>query len=105
MAKGKTKKKEQRVRPLADRVLVQRIEENETTIGVIIVPDTAKEKPLQATVIAAGSGRRGDDGDLVTSEVKAGDRILIVKYAGSEIELDGEEYVILKKDEILGILQ
>jgi chaperonin GroES len=104
VSKG-NKKQQQRVRPLADRILVQRIEEGETTIGGLIVPDTAKEKPLRATVIAAGPGRRTDDGDLVQPEVKAGDRVLIGKYAGNEIEIEGEEFLILREDEIFGILE
>ena len=105
MAKNKVKKKEQRLRPLADRVLVQRIEEAEGKVGSIIVPDTAKEKPQQAKVIAAGAGRRTDDGDLVAPEVKAGDRVLIGKYSGNDVEVDGEEYTILNEAEILGILE
>jgi chaperonin GroES len=105
VAKGSAAKKTERVRPLADRVLVQRFEDEETKVGGIIVPDTAKEKPLRAKVIATGPGRRTDDGGLVKPEVTAGDRILIGKYAGNDIEMDGEEFLILREDEILGILE
>lgn len=103
MSKGT--KKARQVRPLADRILVQRIEEGETTVGGLIVPDTAKEKPLSATVIAAGPGRRTDEGKIVPPEVKTGDRVLIGKYAGNEIEVAGETFLILREDEIFGILE
>jgi chaperonin GroES len=93
-----------KVRPLRDRVLVRRIEEEETRKGGIIVPDTAKEKPQQAEVIAVGSGRLLEDGTVVPLSVKAGDRVLVGKWTGTEVKLDGEDYLILKEDEILGIL-
>jgi len=93
------------VRPLRDRVLVQRIEEAEQRIGGIIIPDTAKEKPQLAKVIAVGNGRVTDDGKTVPLDVKAGEFVLIGKYAGTEIKLDGEEYLIVREDEILGVAQ
>jgi chaperonin GroES len=93
------------VRPLRDRLLVKRIEETEQRIGGIIIPDTAKEKPQQAKVIAAGSGRVNDDGKTIPLEVKAGDYVLIGKYTGTEIKLDGEEYLIVREDEILGVAE
>ena len=92
------------VRPLRDRVLVKRIEEQEQKVGGIIIPDTAKEKPLQAEVVAVGSGRVLDSGERVTPAVKAGDKVLIGKWSGTEVKIDGEEMVILKEDEVLGIL-
>jgi chaperonin GroES len=93
------------VRPLHDRVLVKRLEAQEQRIGGIIVPDTAKEKPQQARVIAVGRGRVNDDGKTIPLEVKAGDHVLVGKYSGTEIKLDGEEYVILREDEILGVAE
>jgi len=93
------------VRPLRDRVLVKRVEEQEQRIGGIIVPDTAKEKPQQAKVIAAGSGRINDDGNTIPLDVKVGDHVLIGKYSGTEIKLDGEEYLIVREDEILGVAE
>jgi len=93
------------VRPLRDRVLVQRIEEAEQRIGGIIIPDTAKEKPQLAKVIAVGNGRVTDDGKTVPLDVKEGEFVLIGKYAGTEIKLDGEEYLIVQEDEILGVAQ
>jgi chaperonin GroES len=93
------------VRPLRDRVLVKRVEELEQRIGGIIIPDSAKEKPLQAKVIAVGSGRVNDKGERFPLDVKAGDYVLIGKYTGTEIKLDGEEYVIVREEEILGIAE
>jgi chaperonin GroES len=93
-----------KVRPLHDRVLVKRIEEETQTKGGIIIPDTAKEKPQEGRVIAVGSGKVLDDGTLRPLEVKAGDRILFGKYSGSEITLESEEHVILREDDILAIL-
>jgi chaperonin GroES len=92
------------LRPLHDRVLVRRLEEQETVRGGIIVPDTAKEKPQQAEVVAVGNGKLLDDGQRANIEVKAGDRILFGKYSGSDIKIDGQEYLILREDEILGVL-
>jgi chaperonin GroES len=93
------------IRPLHDRVLVQRLEEGEQKRGGIIIPDTAKEKPQQAKVIAVGNGKLLDSGERTAVEVKAGDRILFGKYSGSEIKVDGNEYLILREDEILGVLE
>jgi chaperonin GroES len=93
------------VRPLKDRVLVKRIEEPEQKVGSIIVPDSAKEKPQQAEVVAVGSGRVLDDGTKVALDVKAGDKVLVGKWSGTDIKIDGEEYLILKEDELLGILE
>ncbi len=90
--------------PLADRLLVRRIEEQETVRGGIIIPDTAKEKPLKAEVVAVGSGRLLDNGSRVEPAVKAGDKVLIGKWSGTEVKIDGEEYVIVKEDELLGIV-
>jgi chaperonin GroES len=93
------------VRPLHDRIIVQRIDEGEQNVGGIIIPDSAKEKPQQGTVIAAGNGSAKDDRKRIPLEVKAGDRILFGKYAGQEIKLDGEEYLIMKEDEVLGVIE
>jgi chaperonin GroES len=93
------------LRPLHDRVLVKRLDEGEQVRGGIIIPDTAKEKPQQAEVKAVGNGRLLETGDRVPPEVKPGDRILFGKYSGSDIKIDGEEYLILKEDEILGVLE
>jgi len=92
------------VKPLRDRVLVRRIEEDEKKVGGIIIPDTAKEKPQQAEVIAVGGGRVLDNGTTVPLSVKAGDKVLVGKWSGTDVKIDGEEYLILKEDEILGIL-
>ena len=92
------------IRPLYDRVVVKRIDEQETVRGGIIIPESAKEKPQEAEVVAAGNGKRGDDGKLIPLEVKVGDRILFGKYSGNDIKIDGEEYLILREDEILGVL-
>jgi len=92
------------IRPLYDRIVVKRIEEKETTISGIIIPDSAKEKPQEGEVIAVGRGKRLEDGTLVALDVKAGDRILFAKYSGSETKLDGTEYLIIREDEVLGIL-
>ena len=93
-----------KVRPLHDRVVIKRIEEQETVRGGIIIPDTAKEKPQEGEVVAAGSGKRLESGQVLPLEVKAGDRVLFGKYSGTEIKLDGQDYLILREDEILGIL-
>jgi len=92
-------------RPLQDRVLVRRIEQDAKTAGGIIIPDTAKEKPQEGEVIAVGSGVRGEDGKVHPLDVKAGDRILFGKWSGSEVKLDGEELIIMKESDILGILE
>ncbi len=91
-------------KPLHDRVLVRRIEQEERTKGGIIIPDTAKEKPQQGEVIAAGSGARGEDGKIQALDVKVGDRILFGKWSGTEVKIDGEELLIMKESDILGIV-
>ena len=93
-----------KIRPLYDRIVVKRIEEQETVRGGIIIPDSAKEKPQEGEVVAVGNGKRLEDGKLVPLDVKAGDRILFGKYSGNDIKLDGEEYMIMREDEVLGIL-
>lgn len=93
-----------RVRPLHDRVIVRRIEEEQKTSGGIIIPDTAKEKPQEGEVISVGSGRREDD-RVLPLEVKPGDRVLFGKYAGTEIKIDAEEHLILREDDILGVIE
>ena len=93
------------VRPLHDRIIVHRLEESEQQIGGIIIPDTAKERPQQGTVIAVGNGKVNDDGTRVPLDVKAGDRILFGKYSGQEITLDGQEYLIMKEDEVLAVIE
>ena len=92
------------LRPLHDRVLVKRLEEQEQSRGGIIIPDSAKEKPQQAEVVAVGNGKLNDEGKIIPLVVKAGDRILFGKYGGSEIRVDGQDYLILREDEILGVL-
>ena len=92
-------------RPLHDRILIKRIAEKETAKGGIIIPDTAKEKPQEGEVVAVGSGKKNEDGKVVPLDVKAGDRILFGKYSGSEIKMDNEEYLILREEEVLGILE
>jgi chaperonin GroES len=94
-----------KVKPLFDRVLVKRVEADEKVKGGIIIPDTAKEKPMEGKVIAVGAGRLDDDGKRIPMEVKSGDRILFGKYAGTEIKVNDEEHIILREDEILGIIQ
>jgi chaperonin GroES len=93
------------IRPLHDRVIVKRIEETEQVRGGIIIPDTAKEKPQEGEVIAAGEGKYKDDGTRQTLDVKVGDRVLFGKYSGSEIKIDGEELLIMREDEILGVIE
>ncbi len=93
------------IRPLYDRIVVKRLEAKEEVQGGIIIPDTAKEKPQEGEVVAVGQGKRLDSGKVVALDVKAGDRILFGKYSGNEIKIDGEEYVIMREDEVLGILE
>jgi chaperonin GroES len=100
MAKAKTK-----IRPLQDRVIVRRLEEEEKTEGGIIIPDTAKEKPMEGKVVAVGKGKVSEAGKVVPLDVKKGDRILFSKYAGTEVKLDGEEHLIMREDDILGIVE
>jgi chaperonin GroES len=92
------------VRPLHDRIIVQRIEEGEQKVGGIIIPDTAKEKPQQGKVVAVGKGKIKDDGTILALDVKAGDTILFGKYSGQEIKIEGEEYLIMREDEVLAVL-
>ena len=92
-------------RPLHDRVLVKRVEEEQKTKGGIIIPDTAKEKPMQGEVLAVGPGVRNEDGNLVALDVKAGDRILFGKWSGTEVKLDGQDLLIMKESDILGVLE
>jgi chaperonin GroES len=93
-----------KLRPLQDRILVQRVEEETTTKGGIIIPDTAKEKPAEGKVVAVGNGKVGDDGKRVALEVKKGDRILFGKYAGTEVKIEGDEFLIMREDDVLGII-
>ena len=93
-----------KIRPLYDRIVVKRIEEQETVRGGIIIPDSAKEKPQEGEVVAVGNGKRLEDGKMVPLDVKVGDRILFGKYSGSDIKLDGDEYMIMREDEVLGVL-
>jgi chaperonin GroES len=92
------------IRPLYDRIVVKRIEEQETTRNGIVIPDSAKEKPQEGEVVAVGRGKRLEDGKLVPLDVKAGDRILFGKYSGSEITLDSTEYIVMREDDVLGVL-
>ena len=94
-----------KIRPLYDRIVVKRIEEQETIRGGIIIPDSAKEKPQEAEVIAVGQGKRLEDGSLVPVDVKVGDRILFGKYSSSDIKVDGEAYLIMREDEVLGVVE
>jgi chaperonin GroES len=94
-----------KVRPLHDRLIVKRLEEEEKTKGGIIIPDTAKEKPIEGKVIAAGAGRINKDGKKMPMEVKTGDRILFAKYAGTEVKMDGEEYLMMKEDDVLAVIE
>ena len=94
-----------KVRPLQDRVLVQRIEEEETTKGGIIIPDTAKEKPQEGKVVSVGKGKVMENGNVIKPDVKKGDRILFGKYAGTEIKVEGQDYLIMREDDILGVIE
>ena len=94
-----------KIRPLQDRVIVKRIEEEEKTKGGIIIPDTAKEKPQEGKVVAVGKGKLNEDGKVVPLDVKVNDRILFGKYSGSEINIDGEEHLIMREEDILGVLE
>ncbi len=94
-----------KIRPMNDRILVVRVEEEKKTAGGIIIPDTAKEKPQEGKVVAAGPGKMGEDGKRIPMELKKGDRVLFAKYAGSEIKIDGVEHIFMREDDILGILE
>jgi len=93
------------IRPLYDRIVVKRLEEKETMQGGLYIPDSAKEKPQEGEVVAVGKGKRLEDGKVIALDVKPGDRILFGKYSGSDIKLDGDEYLIMREDEVLGILE
>jgi chaperonin GroES len=93
------------IRPLHDRIVVRRLEQKETMQGGLYIPDSAKEKPQEGEVVAVGKGKRLEDGKVVPLDVKAGDRILFGKYSGSDIKIDGEEYLIMREDEVLGVLE
>ena len=94
-----------KIRPLGDRILVKRLEEEEVKKGGIIIPETAKEKPMEAKVIAVGTGRRDEDGKKIPFEVKKGDRVLIGKYAGTDVQIGDQEYLILREEDVLAILE
>ncbi|MBK9036557.1 MAG: co-chaperone GroES [Myxococcales bacterium] len=93
------------IRPLHDRILVKRLEEETKTAGGLFIPDTAKEKPIQAKVVAVGSGKRDKEGKLIALDVKPGDKVLFSKYSGSEVKIDGEEHLIMREDDILAVLE
>jgi chaperonin GroES len=93
-----------KLRPLQDRILVQRVEEESKTKGGIIIPDTAKEKPAEGKVVAVGNGKLGEDGKRIALEVKKGDRILFGKYSGTEVKIEGEEFLIMREDDVLGVI-
>jgi len=94
-----------KIRPLNDRLLVKRLKEEEKTAGGIIIPDSAKEKPAEGEVMAVGPGKANDDGDRVALQVKAGDRVLFSKYSGTDVKIDGEDYLIMREDDVLGIIE
>jgi chaperonin GroES len=94
-----------KLRPLQDRIVVKRVAEETTTKGGIIIPDTAKEKPAEGKVIAVGNGKVADDGKRIALEIKEGDRILFGKYSGTEVKIDGEEYLIMREDDVLGVIE
>jgi chaperonin GroES len=94
-----------KIRPLQDRILVKRIEEEETTAGGIIIPDTAKEKPMEGKVVAVGKGKLSEDGKLMPLDLKKGDRILFSKYAGTEVKIEGVEHLIMREDDVLGVIE
>ncbi|MFC1859647.1 co-chaperone GroES [Thermodesulfobacteriota bacterium] len=94
-----------KLKPLQDRILVQRVEEKTTTKGGIIIPDTAKEKPAEGKVVAIGAGKVGEDGKRIALDVKKGNRVLFSKYAGTEVQIEGDEYLIMREDDILGIIE
>jgi chaperonin GroES len=93
------------LRPMQDRIIVKRVEEETKTAGGILIPDTAKEKPQQGEVVAVGKGKVTEDGKVIPMDVKAGDRVLFGKYAGTEVKLDGQDYLIMREDDILGVLE
>ncbi|MCP4162734.1 MAG: co-chaperone GroES [Deltaproteobacteria bacterium] len=93
------------LRPLSDRILVERMEEDTTTKGGIIIPDTAKEKPAEGKIVAMGNGRIGEDGKAIPMDVKVGDRILFSKYGGTDVKIDGSDYLIMRQDDVLGVIE
>ena len=93
------------LRPLSDRILVERVAEDEKTKGGIIIPDTAKEKPAEGKIVATGNGRMGEDGKLLPMDVKVGDRVLFSKYGGTDVKIDGSDYLILRQDDVLGVIE
>jgi len=94
-----------KIRPLNDRILVKRLEEEEKTTGGIIIPDSAKEKPAEGEIVAVGPGKMNDSGDRVAMDVKAGDHVLFSKYGGTDVKLDGDDYLIMREDDILGVIE
>ncbi len=94
-----------KIRPLQDRILVKRLDSEETTKGGIIIPDSAKEKPQEGKVVAVGKGKVDDDGDHIPLDVKKGDKILFSKYAGTEVQVDGDEHIIIREDDVLGVIE
>ena len=94
-----------KIRPLQDRILVKRVDEEEKTAGGIIIPDTAKEKPQEGRVVSVGNGKVGDDGNVTPLEVKKGDKVLFSKYSGTEVNIENEEHLIIREDDVLGILE
>jgi chaperonin GroES len=103
--KGDHKVAEVKVKPLFDRIVVRREETKEVVMGGIVIPDTAKEKPMEGTVIAVGQGRRGDSGEFIAPVVKEGDKILLGKYSGTEVKVNGEDLVIIREDDILAVIE
>jgi chaperonin GroES len=99
------RRKSMKIRPLQDRIIVKRLEEETKTKGGIIIPDTAKEKPIEGKVVAVGKGKKTDDGKLIALDVKVGDKVLFSKYGGTEVKIDGEEYLIMREDDILGVIE
>ena len=94
-----------KLRPLQDRILVQRVKEESTTKGGIIIPDTAKEKPAEGKVVSVGNGKVGDDGKRIALEIKKGDKILFGKYSGTEVKIEGDEYLIMREEDVLGVIE
>ncbi|HMA85216.1 MAG TPA: co-chaperone GroES [Desulfosalsimonadaceae bacterium] len=94
-----------KIRPLQDRILVRRVEEESKTKGGIIIPDSAKEKPAEGVVVAVGEGKRTEDGKRMTPDIKSGDRVLFAKYAGTEVKIDDEEHLVMREDDVLGIIE
>ena len=94
-----------KIRPLQDRLIVKRVDEEQKSKGGIIIPDTAKEKPMEGIVVAVGKGRRNEQGNVMQPDVKDGDRVLFGKYAGTEVKIDGQEYLIMREDDILGVIE